>query len=755
MGDNVGNQLPISAKKERYTLQFNDGSNDLDAYSNLYARTDSTQGKGCISATCYFGDGGTLSNIATGGGGAQGTQGAIGSQGAFGTFGLDGNSFIWEFEDTGGAPGAPAGFTAENAGGTAETDYSLTKSLNINYTVTITDDFKLWLKDIKVNDNLYIRRRDSSLPLDFVYYEVTSVTQNTNYVDLGVNLLASNTTSSFVNTEDYSIGYVQSGSQGTSGSFIEVDTLATVVDRGNVTSNIVSFQNTTTAFSITEINSNIHFDSNVRIMSLGDQISIGQQAGQTNQGTNTIAIGNHAGNFNQEPSTIAIGFYAGESGQSVGAVSLGYWAGKEDQGSEAISVGQQSGEIKQGDASIAVGHLAGQLNQNNNSIAIGFQAAQSKQNSDAIAIGYRAGELLQNTGAVSLGFRAGRSNQLENAIAIGLNAGEGNQNTNSIAIGNNAGTFTQNTNSIAIGNRAGRIGQRENSIAIGNKAGETNQHDRSIVINAQTSALESQSSDSIFIKPIRNDTNSNILMYNELTGEITYDTGPAGSQGAIGSQGSQGANGTQGAQGAQGETGMVPGKIPNATFHYFTDLNLANGVRSSASVPMVNAFDLDINGGGEIGWPILPHGGGAFYNVLGEYINGSIFPPGIPISGSGWTYANFAYIPAAGTTGRGFFNGSSINYYYTATARNVSYEVSAVCYGPSGYTATPLSSLIGPGSGGGSITTDFNASFVYLAEDYFGLAITGVNSGLGVVKPAVGDTPPNIVIEGQIYINIT
>ena len=63
MGDNVGNQLPISAKNKQYAIQFSDGSGDLDAYSNLYARNDSTQGEGCISATCYFGDGGTLSNI--------------------------------------------------------------------------------------------------------------------------------------------------------------------------------------------------------------------------------------------------------------------------------------------------------------------------------------------------------------------------------------------------------------------------------------------------------------------------------------------------------------------------------------------------------------------------------------------------------------------------------------------------------------------------------------------------------------------
>ena len=66
MGDNVGNQLPISAKNKQYAIQFSDGSGDLDAYSNLYARNDSTQGEGCISATCYFGDGGTLSNIGTG-----------------------------------------------------------------------------------------------------------------------------------------------------------------------------------------------------------------------------------------------------------------------------------------------------------------------------------------------------------------------------------------------------------------------------------------------------------------------------------------------------------------------------------------------------------------------------------------------------------------------------------------------------------------------------------------------------------------
>ena len=58
---------------------------------------------------------------------------------------------------------------------------------------------------------------------------------------------------------------------------------------------------------------------------------------------------------------------------------------------------------------------------------------------------------------------------------------------------------------------------------------------------------------------------------------------------------------------------------------------------------MVNSFDLEIIGGGipgNFGWPILPHGGGAYYNIIGRYIGGA---PGVTL---GETYGE--YMPSKG-----------------------------------------------------------------------------------------------------------
>ena len=43
---------------------------------------------------------------------------------------------------------------------------------------------------------------------------------------------------------------------------------------------------------------------------------------------------------------------------------------------------------------------------------------------------------------------------------------------------------------------------------------------------------------------------------------------------------------------------------------------------------MVNSFDLSTTGAGLYGWPILPHGEGAFYNVFGRSIRGGPIGPG-------------------------------------------------------------------------------------------------------------------------------
>ncbi len=204
-----------------------------------------------------------------------------------------------------------------------------------------------------------------------------------------------------------------------------VYTLQQVTAAGNTTSNTVEFQNSQTAFIITETNSTIDFSSNIIVNSGGNQIAIGNQAGQTTQQKNTVAIGNQAGNDDQQEAGVAIGNQAG----------------KEEQRATCIAIGQS----------------------------------------------------------------AGNKTQQKGSIAIGENAGKNDQQQNSVAIGRDAGHQTQGQNSIAIGYRAGY-----------------NQHDYTIVLNADSAgALNTNATYGFYVKPIRSNVNSNILQYNETTGEIT------------------------------------------------------------------------------------------------------------------------------------------------------------------------------------------------------------------------------------------
>ena len=145
---------------------------------------------------------------------------------------------------------------------------------------------------------------------------------------------------------------------------------------------------------------------------------------------------------------------------------------------------------------------------------------------------------------------AGRLEQGESAIAIGTTAGQGT------AVGNG-----QKDYAIAIGYNAGNTNQGTNSIAIGKNAGSQNQPQNSIIINAnQGIALNTTTPSSFYVKPIRKDTSNNILFYDPVTGEITYDSsgnisgsGPTGAQGPTGPQGPTGADST--VTGPQGPTG--------------------------------------------------------------------------------------------------------------------------------------------------------------------------------------------------------
>jgi hypothetical protein len=174
--------------------------------------------------------------------------------------------------------------------------------------------------------------------------------------------------------------------------------------------------------------------------------------------------------------------------------------------------------------SIAIGDLAGNSTQLANAVAVGNQAGQTGQKLRTTAVGNLAGNLNQGEQAVAIGFAAGQSNQSGSCVAIGPAAGQQSQGLYSVAVGLGAGQISQNSSSVAIGSAAGYTGQGSNCIAIGTYAGETNQFGGSIILNATGATFNNQLTTGLFIKPIRNVENDNLISYNTGLGELTYST---------------------------------------------------------------------------------------------------------------------------------------------------------------------------------------------------------------------------------------
>ena len=95
------------------------------------------------------------------------------------------------------------------------------------------------------------------------------------------------------------------------------------------------------------------------LRSTSSNVTIGLDAGLTNQGTYSIAIGERAGNLNQ----------------SADGIAIGYAAGRDDQQTDGIAIGQNSGQVNQGASSVAIGTMAGKTNQHANTIILSATGA--------------------------------------------------------------------------------------------------------------------------------------------------------------------------------------------------------------------------------------------------------------------------------------------------------------------------------------------------------------------------------------------
>ena len=201
----------------------------------------------------------------------------------------------------------------------------------------------------------------------------------------------------------------------------------------------------------------------------------------------------------------------------------------DNSGKNRILIGEETGATLHASSNshlVSVGYRAGYDRQQSNSVAIGYNSGKTTQAESSIAIGERSGETNQGNSSIAIGEKSAYENQAASSIAIGENSGGLNQSGNSIAIGRYAGSENQGQKSIAIGDSAGKFNQGEGAIAIGYYAGyPTGQAAGSVIINGGTDTAgfnNTSTQNALFVNPVRNVNNSNILMYNAISKEFTY-----------------------------------------------------------------------------------------------------------------------------------------------------------------------------------------------------------------------------------------
>ena len=292
-------------------------------------------------------------------------------------------------------------------------------------------------------------------------------------------------------------------------------------------------------------------------------VTIGLNAGQTDQGSNAIAIGYNAGQTNQGPFTLAVSQLAGQTNQGQGAIALGYASAFIDQGVYATSIGPFAGYRGQGARALSIGISAGYRDQGTYAVAIGPYTGYKDQGLQATAVGYNAGHYDQGQNATAIGYRAGAGisifktyvsggvgsttlvvNNTTGIVAgmalINSTAYTSGQTVVSVdsgtsltisAVADGTPSFSgiqfssggQGLSSVAIGSQSGERNQGTHAVAIGMGAGNLNQAANSIVINATGTTVQNTTASSLVIKPIRNATMTTILGYDVTTGEVTHN----------------------------------------------------------------------------------------------------------------------------------------------------------------------------------------------------------------------------------------
>ena len=280
-------------------------------------------------------------------------------------------------------------------------------------------------------------------------------------------------------------------------------------------------------------------------------IAIGNAAGAQNQGNSAIGIGQIAGQINQGAYAIAIGQSAGNKNQGANAVAIGKFAGYQpndaspSQSANSIVLNASGATLQATSSGFFVKPIAsaatdyalfynpstGQITSSSIALQVTWDSVQHKNDDQGpytVAIGNLSQYLTPPENAIAIGANSGYNTQGSQAIAIGNSAGNTSQGTNSIAVGTEAGYVNQSSRAVALGYNAGRVSQGSNSIAIGAFAGTASQASNSIILNASSVALNTTTSGSFIVKPIRKITSAILpagflnMAYNTSTGEIIY-----------------------------------------------------------------------------------------------------------------------------------------------------------------------------------------------------------------------------------------
>jgi len=191
-------------------------------------------------------------------------------------------------------------------------------------------------------------------------------------------------------------------------------------------------------------------------------------------------------------------------------------------GGDTITIGNNAGQINQGVNTTALGNNAGNNNQGDRSTAVGYNAGNLNQDSYATAVGYNAGQTTQGGYSTAIGSSSGNLNQAFSSTSLGAFSGTQSQGQGAVAVGYSSGNLGQGTYSIAIGEYAGSVNQGQYSIAVGAFSGINSQPNKSIVLNSTGGVVNANIPGDFVVPGLNLSTAPQQLIYNPVTGCIYY-----------------------------------------------------------------------------------------------------------------------------------------------------------------------------------------------------------------------------------------